>query len=236
MHFNTYFNDGKGFIGISTSVGEHFFLKNLLNFKSKSPSETYIYNNGFNGWNTCDKLKTNLTQLLTRALAWRASWGCHLAPAQDVRLGTKLRKSAFHFNHGFPHVWISHQRFKTQDLKLSNRRNLSRSPHERPVRSTRGSRSENPGTERLPHGLDDWWAHGERCQRTTSWCMSRNKKHKNMRGQHTGAQLRTPEFERVRYSEIYYTSARCRDKKASVSEREACGVCACACVHYGKCI
>lgn len=24
VHFNTYLNDGKGFIGISTSVGEHF--------------------------------------------------------------------------------------------------------------------------------------------------------------------------------------------------------------------
>lgn len=122
MHFNTYFNDGKGFIGISTSVGERFKKPPLwwwegLFLNLKAQMRPTFGNNGFNGWNTYDKLKTNLTQLLTRALAWRASWGCHLAPAHDVRLGTP-----FHFNHGFPHVWISHQRFKTQDLKLSNRR------------------------------------------------------------------------------------------------------------------
>lgn len=40
-------------------------------------------------------------------------------------LGQRCARAPLNLNHGFPHAWISHNRFKTQDLKRIDRRNLS---------------------------------------------------------------------------------------------------------------
>lgn len=129
--------------------------------------------------NRCDKLKTNLTQLLTRALAWGVSGEYHLAPACDLRSGTKLilitdfLTSGFRTN-VFEKAWIW--------------KSPSRHPPERFAFVSAGQTWQTQEThvgsvltpnKGLPHGLNDCWVHGKKCQRITTWCMSREKKKKN---------------------------------------------------------
>lgn len=209
IRLNSHFNDGKGFISISTSMEEHLKCKrpalwwwnSRFYFVKLKPHVRGLHLVTMLQWlNRCDKLKTNLTQWLTRALALGVSPEYHFAPARDLRSGTKLYKN----DHFILITDFLTSGFCTNVLKGRIWKSPSRRPPERFVFVSAGQAwqtqethvgSENTPNKGLPHGLNDCWVHGKKCQRITTRCMSRKKNPHTHRKTHT----RTAAHERVRY-------------------------------------
>lgn len=133
--------------------------------------------------NRCNKLQTNLTQLLTRALAWGISWDYHFALARDVRSGSELQE--YHFILITDFLMCG---FCTNVLNCRIWNSPSRYPQEKIVLVSTGQtcqpqetdfRSENTSNKGLPHGLNDCWVHGKKCQRTQpdAWARTKQKTH-----------------------------------------------------------